>query len=223
MDDIEKDELLAAVFNKPANSARLLAAADLTDAEREELEKLVETANAVWLAAYEPPTLAEDPVAVMLGLVPSPQSRLDQRAFINARKAAGLKAGDVAARLTSRGWTFTTRDVARWELQSANDVPPAVIEALADIVNAPPERLLASAPASHQTSAFTTAKESPRFADLAARWAELFNLSVSTATRQLELRSLTTVHRGSEPDVEQLLSSLGALVDAAEKRESAQS
>lgn len=224
MNDVQRDELLAALLDQPKERARLLATAELNAAERDELEQLVAVADEIWLAGYEAPALNDDPVAAMLGLVATPTNRLNAAAFTSARKTAGLKGSEVADLLARRGWKYSTRDIARWELQNADDVPPAVIEALADIVHAPLDRLVnVSAPAAADQKAFAAVRATQRFADLAARWAAAYNMTMSAAVSQLESRSLATVHRGSEPDVEQLLASLEALVSAVERRTAAES
>ena len=70
MTEDERGELITALIEKPGERERILADAGLGDAEREDVESLVEIADLLWLAAQKPPPLEEDPVAMRLGLVP---------------------------------------------------------------------------------------------------------------------------------------------------------
>jgi hypothetical protein len=50
------------------------------------------------------PVRPDDPIALMLGLVADPAVTLDGRRLASLRKAAGFNIGDLARRLTTRGW-----------------------------------------------------------------------------------------------------------------------
>ena len=69
------------------------------------------------------------------------QLQLNPAGLKRHRQRAGLTPSQVAAMLAARGWDITQRDIFRWENQSSADVPPAVIEALAQVVRATTEDL----------------------------------------------------------------------------------
>ena len=89
----------------------------------------------------EAPPLERDRVAAILGLVADPALQLNPAGLKRHRQRAGLTPSQVAAMLAARGWDITQRDIFRWENQSSADVPPAVIEALAQVVRATTEDL----------------------------------------------------------------------------------
>lgn len=47
-----------------------------------------------------------------------------------------MTVSEVAERLRERGWGFSKSDVFRWENRGAADVPPAVIQAIAETLGA---------------------------------------------------------------------------------------
>ena len=89
----------------------------------------------------EAPPLERDRVAAILGLVADPALQLNPAGLKRHRQRAGLTPSQVTAMLAARGWDITQRDIFRWENQSSADVPPAVIEALAQVVRATTEDL----------------------------------------------------------------------------------
>lgn len=217
MKNDERDRLVDELIDKPQERGRLLREAALTDDEREQILGITETADALWLAAHGAPALEDDPVAAMLGLLPNDECRLSSLALSRARKRAGVSISDVAERLHQRGWEFTHGDVFRWETRTADDVPPAVVEALADILGSPVEKLLAD-PSSASVPNFVEAvRAHPRFEELVDRWALAQRVSRNVAAAMLKSRMLATVHRGEQPDTEQLLGSLDALVASIER------
>lgn len=167
-------------------------------------------------AKHQPPPLDQDPTARLLGLVPDPANTLDGAALKGARQKAGLSASELAQKLQSRGWSVSTGDVFRWETRSTSDVVPALTAAIAVEVQTPLDRLLRK---TASTDSFEAIRSSERFKQLEQRWARLFSLSPSAAGRALESRALATVHRGDEPDTNQTLQTLEALVDELERRE----
>ena len=79
----------------------------------------------------------------MLGLVPGRKCSLDLKVLNAARRRVGLMASGLAERVRERGWELQQGDVFRWETQSAADVTPAVIQAIADILSRLVESLIA--------------------------------------------------------------------------------
>ena len=189
---------------------------------RSRAEQLADVADLLWQAAQGAPPLEEDPVAAMLGLVPIPDFTLDQKALTRARKNARLTIGQVSDQLRERGWDVKRTDVFRWENQTAGDVPPALIQALAATLRVEPERLIATEPTPEQSGVYAAVRRSPVYKSLVERWARATNTPLTIASRSLEARMLATVHRGSIPDAEQLLGSLEGLVLAVEQGEKGQ-
>jgi len=188
----------------------------LSKEDRAEVESLIEVADLLWEAGHGAPPLESDPVAAMLGLIPDPRCALDPKALARARKNARLKSGELADRLVARGWDIQVRDVYRWENQSAADVAPALIQAIAEETNTSVDRLTKSREAAAEYEAIAAVTYSSRFERLVERWARIQGVSRALAASALESRMLATVHRGDRPDADQLMQSLDALVTAIE-------
>lgn len=219
MNDDERDRIVAEMVERPQERELILRDAELNDQERAELDGIVEAADALWLAAQGAPALEDDPVAAMLGLLPDSECRIDSAALARVRKRARLSVSDVAARLHDRGWQFDKSDVFRWETRTAADVPPAVVQAIADILGVPVDDVI-SAPSSVSVSLpdhVGAVRAHPLFEQLVERWAQTRQVSRAVAAATLESRMLATVHRGELPDTEQLLRSLDALVASVEQ------
>lgn len=217
MNDDERDRLLAELIEQPQERERIARDAQLSDRDRNELAGLIDTADALWLSAQGAPALEDDPVAAMLGLVPDGECRLDSAALSRVRKRARLNVSDVAARLRQRGWEFDKSDIFRWETRSATDVPPAVVQAIADILGTPVDNLISAPAPAYVPDHLAAARRHPRFEQLVDRWAQARRVSRAVAGATLESRMLATVHRGEHPDTEQLLRSLDALVASVER------
>lgn len=217
MNDEERDRLVAELLERPQERALILGDAELSDQERAELAEIVETADALWLAAQGAPALEDDPVAAMLGLLPDSECRLDSAALSRVRKRIRLSVSDVASALRERGWEFEKSDVFRWETRTATDVPPAAIQALADILRTPVDELISTHSAVSLPRHVGEVRAHPLFEQLVDRWAQARRVSRPVAAATLESRMLATVHRGEHPDTEQLLRSLDALVTSVEQ------
>lgn len=214
MHDDERERLLAELIERPDDRERLIEEAQLSDHEREEMTGLIGTADALWISAQEAPALADDPVAAMLGLIPDAECSLDSSCLSRARKRSRLAVSDLATRLQQRGWEVKASDIFRWETRSAADVPPAEVQAIAEILRTPVESLISKSVKQSLPDLITTVRSNPRFAQLVTRWANAQKVSLAFASAALESRMLTTVHRGEHPSPEQLLDSLDVLVDA---------
>lgn len=211
----DREELLADL--QAARDKDDVTRPDLTE---HEIASLTEIAELLWDAAHGAPPLESDPVAAMLGLVADPALRLASRALARSRKSARLTAGQLADRLRARGWDVQARDVFRWENQSADDVVPALVEAIAEETGAPFERLTqATVTTLAEQDWLAVVTNSPAFQGLAERWARLRGVPRAFAVSALRSRMTATVHRGDRPNAEQLLQSLDALVTALEDRE----
>lgn len=217
MNEVDRDQILAALIDRPDRREDLLNDARLSSTDREELSELVALADSVWLGAKGAPELRNDPVAAMLGLVPDPSATLAPSALAKLRRRANVKPSDLATALRERGWSFDTSDVFRWETRSAHDVPPAVIEDIANYLQAPVGDLLSSALGGSAPPLLAAVRAEPLFEQLAERWSRARHVSMAVATAALESRMLATVHRGEEPSAHQLLRSLSALVASVEE------
>ncbi|WP_345600511.1 hypothetical protein, partial [Thermocatellispora tengchongensis] len=143
---------------------------------------------------------------------------LDHRQLTKLRRSAGVNVEDLASRLRSRGWDVEYRNVIAWEsARGAAEVPPAIIEAIAQILRIPIERLVRPLPAP-QDSPLQQLRQHAAFGELARRWSDLKQISIDAAERALAVRTLTTVHRGETPDLDQSVASLETLVAAMEDR-----
>lgn len=217
MHDDERDRLLSELIEQPQDRERILRGAQLSEQDRRELVSLVATADALWLSAQGAPALEHDPVAAMLGLVPDSECRLNSAALSRARRRARLSVSDVAARLRQRGWEYDKGDVFRWETRTATDVPPAVVQAIADILGSPVDDLVSSSSQTSLPDYLADVRRHPQYEQLVNRWAHARRVTRSVAAATLESRMLATVHRGGHPDTEQLMRSLDALVSSVER------
>lgn len=196
------------------------ALTDLDAVVDQQARTLIRALTAAWGADdLEPPPLRQHPLAISLGLVPDSTRPLSPTALKSARLRARLAVSELATRLKARGWDVPTRDVARWERQSAAaaTVPPAVIKAIADELDMDVDRLLGEPAALPPAIAAVIAAD--RFRDLARRWARAIGLGADEhrgagALRQLMLAG--TVRRGAELGAEEWLAALEALVAARE-------
>ncbi|MBO1754833.1 helix-turn-helix domain-containing protein [Allobranchiibius sp. CTAmp26] len=125
--------------------------ADLTDDERDLIAAIAEWAPGLPGALAEldaerdqsgpAPVRIDDPIAQMLGLVEDPAVLINGRQLAAIRKSVGLTVGDLAQRLNKRGWNVTTNTVFSWERDKLNP-PPAIINAVAEILSADADSML---------------------------------------------------------------------------------
>lgn len=217
MEDSMRDEILTQLIDHPKERERILREAHLSSENTEELTALTDTADTLWLSAQDAPPLENDPVAALLGLVPDQSCVIDSKALSRVRKRARMTVSDVAKRLQGRGWEFSKSDVLRWEMRTAADVPPAVVQALAEVLGIEVESLISTSAPDTVTPQIAAVRKHPLFENLVNRWAEAMHVSTTVAASALEGRMLTTVHRGERPDTEQLVRSLEALVTSIER------
>ena len=205
------DRLLDGNAEQPGQGAQL------SETDREDAHSLKQVADLLWESAHGAPPLRKDPVAAMLGLVVDPAYTLDSQRLRQARRRVGLETGKLVARLTARGWEVSSRDVFRWETQSAADVPPALIKAIAEEIGAAADQLTAGRSNRTVDSVIAAIVELPAFQALVERWAKLQGVSQALASSELESRMLTTVYRGEPVDADRMLQSLDALLAARER------
>jgi hypothetical protein len=212
----DRDAAVEAAIDRYVQGRRSVSE-QLDEDQRSEISALLAVADLLWEEAHGAPPLADDPVAAMLGLVPDPTRSLDPRALARATRSAGIKPSDLAQALTERGWKVSTGDVFNWQTKGSQEVSPALIQAIAEITGSTIDSLtvdLGASPASVELRAVT---DTPRFKALVVRWAQLRRTSPDLATSALTARLATSVHRGGQPDADQMLNSLEALVAALEE------
>lgn len=183
-----------------------------------EAVELLDIADLLWEQAHGAPPLEQDPVAAMLGLVPDTARSLNIAALKQAMKGAGLRTSDLAEKLSNRGWEVANRDVFNWQTRSDAIVPPALIQAIAEVTGTAADKLTVDRGESPTHQTFKSVTGSPAFKSLAERWARLRGTTLSLGASALESQLATSVFRGSHPSEEQMLSSLEALVEALESR-----
>lgn len=209
------DQQFAAVISARAMNPEMPAPDWLTPAEWDEVAQLAALERELRQGISATPPLDRDPVAAMLGLIRDPHIPLSPRALKQVRQRAKLSVGDLAARLAARGWEVTLQDVFRWENQSAHDVSPALIDAIAVELGTAAQQLTAN----HQaTGTLVEAARSLRFHALATRLATALGTTSDLADSQLRGAAFATVHRGDQPDQQQWLDTLEAYVSAMEAR-----
>ena len=212
------EDVIAEILDARAGRSALVSGAEYLEG-RPDLRALLDAADLAWEAEQEPPPLPEDPVAAMLGLVPDPEIALDGKALAAARKRAGLSVSGLAAKMADRGWDVTSRDVFGWESNKNAPQVPAVINALASITGADPDRLRRRLGEDPERARLAAVVASSAFKSLAERWARLQGTSISLATSALESRMVAAVHRGTPPEPDVLLETLETMVAAVEEPE----
>ncbi len=210
----EQDRMLEELLDsRPQDRALSLESLDSRD--RTEIESLLEVADLLRERAHGAPPLNVDPVAAMLGLVPDSSRTLDDRALTRVMRATDLKPSELARRLSARGWGIEPRDVFNWQKSTA-EIPPALIEAIAEVTGTAVEQLTDDAGPSPFANAIQEVMSDPRFTQLVRRWAEARRTTADFAESALAARVTAAVHRGAQPDMDQMLASLNALVSALE-------
>lgn len=215
-DDRWEEEIAKLVDDHVTGIKRSRENVELTVAP--EAVELLDIADLLWEAAHGAPPLEHDPVAAMLGLVPDSSRSLSDGALKKAMQASGLKPSALAERLSERGWEVVTRDVFNWQTRSDASVPPALIQAIAEITGTTADRLTVDRGESPARQALQSVTASPTFKALAERWARLRGTTLSLGASALEARLAASVFRGEVPSEEQMLASLEALVEALESR-----
>jgi hypothetical protein len=178
--------------------------------------ELLDIADLLWEAAHGAPPLERDPVAAMLGLVPDSARSLSGAALRQALRTAELQVSTLAQKLSDRGWNVATRDVFNWQTRDDVVVPPALVQAIAEVTSVAPEKLTIDRGESPTRNALKSVTASAKFQALAKRWARLRGTTTDLGASALESRLAATVFRGSQPDEAQMLASLEALVAAIE-------
>lgn len=219
MTDDDFDEVIEILLETPPGLKRERLIAGLDQADRARVTELAELDDLVYASAKGAPPLESDPVAAMLGLVPDPSFRLDATVFARHCSRKKVRPSMLAERLQARGWAIDAGDVFRWQSGIVSDVSPALVRVLAEELRTSPESLVA--PFAGQTALDTVidrVTSTSAFKELATRFAQAGNIPLGMAQATLRTRMLSTVRRGDEPESQQMLDVLEALVSALESR-----
>lgn len=181
-----------------------------------EADVLMRVADLLAEQAMGAPALEQDPVAAALGLVADPLFALDPAKFAAVRRRVDLAPSKLAQVLASRGWEVTERDVFGWT-KRAEQVPPALVRAIADVLGVAPEELTGASRAAWADTV-RAVKASPKFEVLAERWAHARGVTLDMARSALTARLVQPVFRGPDPTHDHLLASLEVLVQSVEER-----
>lgn len=214
MEDHDKSELFERILDAPPRQREaLINQFELSNADRAELDSLAKTADDIWLSAQGAPPLEKDRTAALLGLVPNDVAVLDGKKLTGARKKSRLNIEELANRLKNRGWQISTKDVYQWERGNTKSVPPALIEAVSQVITAPIDQLVIDpTETSDQPTPLQRLRSHPEFEKLAQQWAKFKDISISAAEIALSSRVASTVHRGDKPVLEQDIELLKELV-----------
>jgi hypothetical protein len=209
------DEKLAQLIDAHV-SGKPLSHNDLDEALPIEYVELLDLADLLWEAGHGAPPLEQDPVAAMLGLVPDSARSLDGGALKRALATAGLSVSSLAQKLSDRGWDVASRDVFNWQTRDSARVPPALIQAIAEVTGTAAEKLVVDCGRSPAHLALKSMIASAKFREPAERWARLRRTTVDLGASALESRLAASVFRGAQPKEAEMLASLEALVSALE-------
>lgn len=212
MNEQQKADLLEQLIENPPGRERLVGHADLTAQEKEDLLALARVADAVWVANVQLPPLEKDPIAAMLGVAPTPGLALDPVRFKTARMKSRVSVTDLRDYLVSRGWGVTTPQVNSWQSRFGIELSPALLEDIGRALSASTDAFTVGQSAC-TPSLFATIRAADWFGALVDQWRQGRNLARSVAEDQLLNRAAATVHRGEEPDVEQVREMLTHLVN----------
>lgn len=135
---------------------------------------LVRTADEPEVATPVNPT---DPIAQMLGLVEDGSVVLDGRKVASQRRAAGLDLAQFVDRLQRRGWSVTVSVASAWERNRTNP-PPAAINAIAEELGVPTDKLLAGT--TPKGNDLDQIFDDQRIATFLDAWAQEADISVET-------------------------------------------
>jgi transcriptional regulator with XRE-family HTH domain len=156
------------------------------------------------------PPLAEDPLAVALGLVPSTDRNLSGSLLRAARQKAGLKPSSLARLLTERGYVVRAGEIIRWESSEAVPLAESEIQAIASVLGASPSDLVDEA-SPVVTPGLAMSKQ---FRDLVRRWATHKNQTLAAAQAALMRVAVAPARRGTSRDDAAVIASLQAFVEA---------
>lgn len=142
------------------------------------------------LVSLPKPSLRDDPVAHMLGLIPDHDYAIEGFKLREARKSAGLNLGQFLDRLRIRGWDVTAREGLDWE-QERTSLPPALIVAICSELRVDERQILAK---TTSRSALEDLLDDQRIAAFLDEWAIELNIERSQV-KELVSAALSTAGR----------------------------
>lgn len=217
MNEDQKADLLDRLIDNPPGREQILVEAGASPAEREELLTLAETADAAWLASRVPTPLDADPVAILLGVAPLSNVSIDPARFKAARTRSKVSVTQLRDRLVARGWGVTGPQIASWQTRVGLEVSSALLEDISTALGTTVDKLIApsgqSAPGLH-----AILRSTDWFDSLVEQWQRARGVVRSVAEEQVLARATATVHRGEEPDVDQIHTLLQQLIMAGGER-----
>ncbi|WP_349899215.1 hypothetical protein [Parafrigoribacterium soli] len=203
MNDEQKADALDLLLADPPRRARILDELGATAEERAELVELAEIADAAWLSTRHTPPIASDPIAAMLGVVPTPGVAIDPARFKRARLKSDVSVSQLRDTLTSRGWHVSNADIASWQTRTGIELLPALLQDLGHAMRASLDDFT-EVRAGEAATLHAELRNSDWFVALVDQWQHLRHTPRSIAEAQLLSRAAATVHRGEKPNVEQI-------------------
>jgi transcriptional regulator with XRE-family HTH domain len=196
------------------------AAIELDREDRELFEALIPwlpafvhaAGQAAFDAAQHPgeatePIRPDDPVALMLGLVPDPQIVLDGRKLARTRKAAGLSLSDLVERLRERGWDVAEDEALHWEF-GPTVLTPALLDSIAAELSVSRAAILTAGAPDPTPDLF----QDPRVQSFLEEWAAEVDLRPDQLTaRATKVLAAAAYRNRSEGSVDAFLGILRAL------------
>lgn len=211
MNEDKKAELLGQLIENPSSRDDILTAADATSDERSELLSLADAADILWVASRVAPPLDEDPIAALLGVAPAAAVTLDPSKFKAARTRANVTVSDLRTRLAARGWKVTGAEIGSWQTDRGSGIVPAMLDDISSILSVAISDITAVRSAG-TANLFAALRATDWFQELAEQWQEATGVVRSVAESQLLTRATATVHRGDQPDLDQIRDLLQDLV-----------
>ncbi|CAG7632557.1 hypothetical protein SIM91_44535 [Rhodococcus opacus] len=139
------------------------------------------------------PVRADDPVALMLGLVPDPALVVSGSKLAAARKRARLNLQQLVDRLLARGWDLSLQKCFRWELGHP-ELSPALITAIAEELSVNDDALLLDRP-NRALGEYADLFDDQRIATFIADWATECGLEPEAMRKRVSRTLATAAHR----------------------------
>lgn len=138
------------------------------------------------------PVRADDPVALMLGLVPDPAVVVSGSKLAKVRKSARLNLEQFVGRLRARGWEVTVQQCFRWEI-GRPELSPALITAIAEELSVDDDALLDQG--QRGANEYAEILDDQRIADFITDWASESGLEPELVRKRVSKTLATAAHR----------------------------
>jgi transcriptional regulator with XRE-family HTH domain len=186
------------------------------EADRAEATSTLDWLRDLWRTktpAYRVPDLADDPVAVGLGLVPEPEITVAGPAVAAARHRRGLDLAGLAALVGEHGTTISIRDLSRLERSPTTALPTGTAQALAAALEVPVDALnpTGAQPDDRGLSEFLA---SAAFHHVVFGWADRHGQEPQAVVAKVKKRLRSVRFRGAGPgSTEEWLALLRSVLD----------